>query len=46
MIGIGLVLAVTAPWLLGIAVAWRHAPLGDDVPPSLGQRALERLQTV
>jgi hypothetical protein len=33
-----------APWLAAIAWTWVHAPRSDVVPPSMGERALRRLE--
>jgi hypothetical protein len=33
-----------APWLAAIVWTWVHAPRLDVVPPSMGERALRRLE--
>jgi len=35
-----------APWLAAIVGAWSRAPRADAVPPSLGERARQRLSTL
>jgi len=34
-----------APWLVAIVATWSRAPRTDVVPPSMGERALQRLST-
>lgn len=46
MYGIGLLLVLVAPWLVAIGWVWSRAPRDDSVPPSMGERALQRLTTV
>ena len=46
MQALGLSLLFGAPWLAAIAVLWTRAPRDGTATPSLGQRALERLQTL
>jgi hypothetical protein len=33
-----------APWLAAIVWTWVHVPRPDVVPPSMGERALRRLE--
>jgi hypothetical protein len=37
---------LSAPWTAAIAWTWWHAPRLDDVPPSMGERARRRLETI
>lgn len=46
MNGIWLSVVIGAPWLAAIAWTWWHAPRLDVVPPSLGERARRRLETI
>jgi hypothetical protein len=46
MTSLWLSLLLGAPWIVAIAWAWRRAPRVDDVPPSLGELARRRLETV
>jgi hypothetical protein len=41
----GLSLLLGAPWLAAIAWTWSRAPRTEVVPPSMGERALQRLST-
>jgi hypothetical protein len=34
-----------APWLVAIAWTWSRVPRSDAIPPSLGERALQRFST-
>jgi len=46
MNSIWLSVVIGAPWLAAIAWTWWHAPGLDVVPPSLGERARRRLETI
>jgi hypothetical protein len=46
MTSLWLSLLFGAPWIAAIAWAWWRAPRVDGVPPSLGELARRRLETV
>jgi hypothetical protein len=46
MDGLWLSLLLGAPWIAAIAWAWTRAPRVDGVPPSMGELARRRLETV
>jgi hypothetical protein len=37
--------AVSAPWIAGIAYYWRHRPRDRSLPPSMADLARKRLWT-
>jgi hypothetical protein len=38
------VLLLCVPWLPGIVLAWRDRPRDGAIPPSMGDRATDRLR--
>jgi hypothetical protein len=46
MNGLWLSLLFGAPWLTAIVWTWSRAPRADSVPPSMGERARQRLWTI
>ena len=46
MDGLWLSLLFGTPWLAAIAWTWSRVPRADVVPPSMGERALQRLSTI
>ena len=46
MTSLWLSLLLGAPWIVAIAWAWSRAPRVDGVPPSLGELARRRLESV
>ena len=38
-----IILAAGSPWIVGIAIAWRHRVRDGYVPPSMADRARKRL---
>jgi hypothetical protein len=46
MNGLWLSLLFGAPWLAAIVWTWSRAPRADSVPPSMGERARQRLWTI
>jgi hypothetical protein len=35
----------SAPWIVAIVWFWRHTPRDDETPPSMAERARDRLWT-
>jgi hypothetical protein len=46
MSSLWLSLVLGAPWIVAIAWAWTRAPRVDSVPPSMGEIARRRLETI
>jgi hypothetical protein len=42
---IGIALLLAAPWIVAAIWVWSRAPCSDAVPPSMGERARQRLWT-
>jgi hypothetical protein len=42
---IGIALLLAAPWIVAAIWVWSRAPRSDAVPPSMGERARQRLWT-
>jgi hypothetical protein len=46
MKSIEVMLVLASPWLAAIGMLWSRAPRTDEVPASMGERALERLRAL